>query len=75
MTRCRQSHGFQTEHEFWAEFGHVYADVESTVHPDQRFAFATRVDGHLAEMGLASWSVMSRLVLAGSGQGQPPAIL
>lgn len=61
VAKCRQALGFQAEQDFWVEFGRIYADAETTVRPEQRFAFATEVDGRLARMGLAPWSLMSRL--------------
>lgn len=69
VARCRQAHGFQAEGEFWNEFGRIYAEAETTVEPGQRFAFATEVDGRLARMGLAPWSLVSRLRTT----GRPPS--
>lgn len=62
--RCRQARGFQAEQDFWKEFRRIYAEAETTVDPAQRFAFAAEVDGRLARMGLAPWSIMSRLAAA-----------
>lgn len=61
VAKCRQSRGFQAEHDFWMEFRRIYAEAEITVQPEQRFAFATEVDGRLARMGLSAWSIMSHL--------------
>lgn len=73
MKRCRQARGFQAERDFWMEFGRIYAQVRATVAEDQQFAFATQVDGRLAEMGLAPWSIMSRLAMQDDQQPPQPA--
>lgn len=61
LARCRQAHGFPAEQEFWERFRRIYAEAETTVRPEQRFAFATEVDGRLARMGLAPWSIKSHI--------------
>lgn|SRR5690625_2168768 len=61
VARCRQTRGFQAEHDFWIDFARIYTEVENTVRPEQRFAFSTEVDERLAQMGLATWSIMSHL--------------
>ncbi|MGO1718580.1 MAG: hypothetical protein ACTHZI_00095 [Luteimonas sp.] len=66
VARCRQAHGFQADRDFWREFSRIYTEAETTVEPAQRFAFATEVDGRLARMGLAPWSIMSRQGTAGN---------
>lgn len=59
--RCHQTRGFQAEHDFWLDFARIYTEVENTVRPEQRFAFAMEVDERLAQMGLAAWSIVSHL--------------
>jgi len=61
VEKCRQAHGFQAEQDFWTGFRHIYEEAEARVQPEQRFAFATEVDGRLARMGLTPWSIMSRV--------------
>lgn len=73
MVECRQTRGFQADQEFWLEFGHTYARIEPTVRPEQRFAFAMQVDGRLAEMGLAPWSIMGRVDAPEGSQAPQPA--
>jgi len=69
MSECLRGPCFGPEAEFWASFAATYAWVEARVAPDQRFAFATRVDGRLVEMGLAPWSIMGRLAPALAADG------
>src|SRR5690554_1418765 len=47
VEKCRQAHGFQAEQDFWTGFRHIYEEAEARVQPEQRFAFATEVDGRL----------------------------
>lgn len=61
VEKCHRAHGFQAEHDFWLEFRRIYEEAETRVEPGQRFAFATEVDARLARMGLAPWSLMSRV--------------
>ena len=69
MSECLRGSCFGPEAEFWAAFAITYAWVEAKVDPSQRFAFATRVDGRLVEMGLAPWSITSRLAAARAADG------
>ena len=64
MSRCLRGSCFGPEKDFWDTFAHIFSEVEAQVHPEQRFAFSIRVDARLAKMGLAPWSVMSRIAAA-----------
>jgi len=62
MAQCLRNSSFGPEKDFWDAFARAYARMEARVDPQRRFAFAVRVDSRLAQMGLAPWSVMSRIV-------------
>lgn len=62
MSRCLRGACFGPEKDFWDSFALTYAQVEERVDPERRFAFSIRVDSRLVQMGLAPWSVMSRIV-------------
>ena len=68
MSLCMRGPCFGPEKAFWEGFARIYAQVRDQVDPERHFAFATRVDGRLVEMGLAPWSIMSRLA-AGESAG------
>lgn len=70
MSRCLRGSCFGPEEEFWNAFARTYSQVEARVDPERRFVFATRVDARLVEMGLAPWSVMSRLAANGQAGGK-----
>lgn len=69
MADCLRNSSFGPEKDFWDAFACAYARIESRVDPQRRFAFAIRVDSRLAQMGLAPWSVMSRIVANEAAQG------
>lgn len=62
MSHCLHGACFGPEKDFWESFSHTFCQVEARVDPKRRFAFSIRVDSRLAQMGLAPWSVMSRIV-------------
>ena len=65
VAQCMRDSGFAPEADFWAAFATRFARVQARVVPEQRFAFATRLDGRLVEMGLAPWSIARRLTADG----------
>jgi len=69
MSRCLRGACFGPEKDFWDSFARTYWQVEEQVDPERRFAFSIRVDSRLAQMGLAPWSVMSRIVASEATQG------
>lgn len=73
MSRCLRGACFGPEKDFWDTFSCTYSQVEEQVDPDRRFAFSIRVDSRLAQMGLAPWSVMSRVIAAEAAGGSARA--
>lgn len=69
VSRCLRGACFGPEKDFWDGFARTYSQVEEQVDPERRFAFSIRVDARLAQMGLAPWSVMSRIVARQAAQG------
>jgi len=62
MSLCLRGPSFGPEKDFWETFSHTYSQVRRQVDPERRFAFGIHVDARLAQMGLAPWSVMSRVM-------------
>lgn len=62
MSCCLRGACFGPEKDFWDGFARTFSQVEEQVDPERRFAFSIRVDSRLAQMGLAPWSVMSRVI-------------
>ena len=69
MSRCLRGACFGPEKDFWESFSHTYSQIEEQVDPQRRFAFAIRVDARLAQMGLAPWSVMGRILAREATRG------